>query len=73
MRLAEGILANAEADHERAETADHVALRACNAEWVRPMRDAQAAWMAAGEAVAAARANLQQARAALRAHLDGGG
>ena len=73
MRLAESALASAEADYERAEAAYHVALRAYNAEWVRPMRDAQAAWMAAGEAVEQARANLRQAQAALQAHLDGDG
>ncbi len=73
MRLAESALASAEADYERTEAAYHVALRAYNAEWVRPMRDAQAAWMAAGEAVETARANLRQAQTALQAHLDGDG
>ena len=73
VRLAESALASAEAELERAEAAYHVALRTYNAEWVRPMRDAQAAWMTAGEAVETARANLRQARTALQAHLDGDG
>ena len=69
VRLAESAVARAQAIYDAADTAYNEAHARYNGEWVVPMRNAQAAWMAAREALETARANLRHAQAALQTFL----
>ena len=67
--LAESAVATAQSRYDEAQRAYNEAHARYNGEWVVPMRNAQAAWMAAREALATAQANLRQAQAALQTFL----
>lgn len=69
MSLAESAVATAQSRYDEAQRAYHEAHARYNGEWVVPMRNAQAAWMAARDALATAQANLRQAQSALQTFL----
>ena len=67
--LAESAVAEAQSRYAEAQRAYAEAHARSNGEWTVPMRNAQAAWMAARDALATAQANLRQAQAALQTFL----